>query len=139
MIGKEMKQPSCRMNAPESVANPFNHVAQVVDASIGKLLSQDVRPYSYESCSGGDAPQSPQSKPRPVGAKNHSVQQPITVAQRGLDEYTLREKVIKIGAKVLSHARCVIFQMAAVAASKELFAVILARIRRLRLLGEATM
>lgn len=50
---------------------------------------------------------------------------------------TLREKVIKIGAKVVLHARYIIFQMAEVAVSQELFAAILGRIRQLRLLVEA--
>ena len=49
---------------------------------------------------------------------------------------TLREKVIKIGAKVVCHARYIIFQLAEVAVSRELFAAILARIRRFRLLAE---
>jgi hypothetical protein len=44
---------------------------------------------------------------------------------------TLREKVIKIGAKVISHARYIIFQMAEVAVPRELFASILRRIGRL--------
>jgi len=47
---------------------------------------------------------------------------------------TLREKVIKIGAKVVNHARYVIFQMAEVAVSQKMFAAILGRISRLRLL-----
>ncbi|MGA2615776.1 MAG: IS1380 family transposase [Spirochaetia bacterium] len=51
---------------------------------------------------------------------------------------TLREKVIKIGAKVVCHARYIIFQMAEVAVSGELFAAILGKIRRLRLLFEAS-
>jgi len=51
---------------------------------------------------------------------------------------TLREKVIKIGAKVVCHARYIIFQLAEVAVSRELFVAILRRIRRLRLLVEAT-
>jgi hypothetical protein len=50
---------------------------------------------------------------------------------------TLREKLIKIGAKVVCHARCVILQMEEVAVSQELFAAILGRICRLRLLVEA--
>jgi hypothetical protein len=50
---------------------------------------------------------------------------------------TLREKLIKIGAKVVCHARYVIFQMAEVAISKELFSAILVRIGKLRL-PEAT-
>jgi len=46
---------------------------------------------------------------------------------------TLKEKLIKIGAKVVRHARQVIFPMAEVAISRELFRVILERIERLRL------
>ena len=46
---------------------------------------------------------------------------------------TLREKLIKIGAKVVRHARQVIFQMAEVAIPRELFRAILERIGRLRL------
>lgn len=45
---------------------------------------------------------------------------------------TLREKLVKIGAKVVHHARYVIFQMAEVAVPKRLFATILRRITRLR-------
>ena len=45
---------------------------------------------------------------------------------------TLREKLIKIGAKVVTHARYVIFQMAEVAVPRWLFQAILERIRRLR-------
>jgi len=45
----------------------------------------------------------------------------------------LREKLIKIGAKVVTHARYVIFQMAEVAVPKRLFRAILERIGRLRL------
>ena len=45
---------------------------------------------------------------------------------------TLREKLSKLGAKVVTHARYVIFQMAEVAVPKRLFRAILERIRRLR-------
>ncbi len=45
---------------------------------------------------------------------------------------TLREKLIKIGAKVVTHSRYVVFQMAEVAVPKRLFRAILERIRRLR-------
>ena len=45
---------------------------------------------------------------------------------------TLREKLIKIGAKVVTHARRVIFQMAEVAVPRELFRAILKAIDRLR-------
>ena len=45
---------------------------------------------------------------------------------------TLREKFIKIGAKVVRHSRQIIFQMAEVAVPKELFQTILERIGRLR-------
>jgi hypothetical protein len=46
---------------------------------------------------------------------------------------TLREKLIKIGAKVMAHSRYVVFQMAEVAVPKRLFRAILEQIRRLRL------
>src|SRR5262245_48456361 len=46
---------------------------------------------------------------------------------------TLREKLVKIGAKVVTHARYVIFQLAEVAVPRQLFAAIVARIGRLRL------
>ena len=45
----------------------------------------------------------------------------------------LREKLIKIGAKVVTHARYVIFQLAEVAVPKLLFRAILERIGRRRL------
>ncbi len=45
---------------------------------------------------------------------------------------TLREKLVKIGAKIVRHGRYVIFQMAEVAIPRELFADILRRIDRLR-------
>ena len=44
----------------------------------------------------------------------------------------LRDKLIKIGAKVVSHSRYVIFRMAEVMVSKRLFQEILERIRRLK-------
>src|SRR5215831_3586550 len=43
---------------------------------------------------------------------------------------TLREKLIKIGAKVVAHAKYVIFQLAEVAVPRQLFARILGRIAR---------
>jgi len=46
---------------------------------------------------------------------------------------TLREKLIKIGAKVVCHSRKIVFQMAEVAVPKELFRAILEGIGRLRL------
>ena len=46
---------------------------------------------------------------------------------------TLREKLIKIGAKVVKHAKYIIFQLAEVAVPRQLFAAILERIGRLRL------
>ncbi len=45
---------------------------------------------------------------------------------------TLRDKLIKIGAKVVAHSRYVIFRMAEVAVPRKLFAPILERIGRLR-------
>jgi hypothetical protein len=44
----------------------------------------------------------------------------------------LREKLIKIGAKVVRHAKAVTFQLAEVAVPQALFAAILGRIGRLR-------
>jgi hypothetical protein len=46
---------------------------------------------------------------------------------------TLREKLVKIGAKVVRHAKYVVFQLAEVAVPRPLFAAILERIGRLRL------
>ncbi len=43
---------------------------------------------------------------------------------------TLRDKLIKIGAKVVRHSGYVIFQLAEVAVPRELFAAILERIQR---------
>jgi len=45
---------------------------------------------------------------------------------------TLRGKLIKIGAKVVSHGRYVTFQMAEVAVSRQMFVEILSLIARLR-------
>jgi len=45
---------------------------------------------------------------------------------------SLREKLVKIGAKIVTHARYVTFQMAEVAVPRELFREILRRIDRLR-------
>ena len=45
---------------------------------------------------------------------------------------SLLEKLIKIGAKVVSHGRCVTFQMAQIAASRQMFQKILSAIARLR-------
>jgi hypothetical protein len=44
----------------------------------------------------------------------------------------LREKVIKIGAKVVAHARSTVFQMAEVAVPRDLFGRILEMIEDLR-------
>ena len=44
---------------------------------------------------------------------------------------TLREKLIKIGAKVVAHAKYLTFQLAEVAVPRKLFARILERIARL--------
>ena len=45
---------------------------------------------------------------------------------------SMREKLIKIGAKVVSHGRYVIFQMAEVAVSRQMFQEILMLVARLR-------
>ena len=53
-------------------------------------------------------------------------------AQQPWSLTSLREKLIKIGAKVVSHGRYVTFQMAEVAVSRQTFADILSLIARLR-------
>ena len=55
---------------------------------------------------------------------------PEEVAQWTLT--TLREKLIKIGARIVRHGRYVVFQLAEVAVPRALFAAILRRIERLR-------
>ena len=45
---------------------------------------------------------------------------------------TLREELLKIGAKVVRHSRYITFQLAEVAVSRKLFTDILRRIERLR-------
>jgi hypothetical protein len=50
---------------------------------------------------------------------------------------TLREKLVKIGAKAVAHGRYVTFQMAEVAVPRDLFRDILRRIDRLRRRGPA--
>jgi hypothetical protein len=51
---------------------------------------------------------------------------------------TLREKLIKIGAKVVRHSRKIVFQMAEVAVPRELFRAILEGIGRLKLPAAAS-
>ena len=45
---------------------------------------------------------------------------------------TLREKLVKIGARIVRHSRYVVFQLAEVAVPRAVFAAILRRIDRLR-------
>ena len=45
----------------------------------------------------------------------------------------LREKLIKIGAKVVHHAKYITFQMAEVAIPRKMFQAMLKRVERLRL------
>ena len=45
---------------------------------------------------------------------------------------TLRDKLVKIGARIVRHGRYVVFQLAEVAVPRALFAEILRRIERLR-------
>ena len=54
---------------------------------------------------------------------------------RGLKHWSLRSlqvKLIKMGGRIVRHARQIIFQLAEVAVSREEFAIILDRINRLR-------
>jgi hypothetical protein len=50
---------------------------------------------------------------------------------------TLHEKLVKIGVKVVSHAKCLVFQLAEVVVPRQLFAAILEHIGRLRLAGDS--
>jgi hypothetical protein len=70
------------------------------------------------------------------------VQEAEVRRRRGLDQpkpirswtlTTLREKLVKIGAKVVSHAKYRVFQLEEVAVPRQLFAALVARIGRLRL------
>ena len=45
---------------------------------------------------------------------------------------TLREKLVKIGARIVRHGRYLVFQLAKVAVPRTMFAAILCRIDRLR-------
>jgi hypothetical protein len=54
---------------------------------------------------------------------------PSQVAHWSLSSIQL--KLIKIGARIVSHSRMTVFQMAEVAVSEKLFGSILSRIRRL--------
>ena len=63
------------------------------------------------------------------------------VLPRSVRHWTLttrREKLIKIGAKVVRHSKKVVFQMAEVAVPRELFRSILQAIDRLRLPAAAS-
>ena len=51
---------------------------------------------------------------------------------------TLREKLIKIGAKVVCHSRQVVFQMAEVAVPRELFRAILEKIESFKMPATAS-
>jgi hypothetical protein len=55
---------------------------------------------------------------------------PATIAHWSLT--TLREKLVKVGARIVHHGRYVVFQLAEVAVPRALFAAILRRIDRLR-------
>jgi len=55
---------------------------------------------------------------------------PAGVEHRSLT--TLREKLVKIGARIIRHGWCIVFQLAEVAVPRSLFAEILRRISRLR-------
>ena len=73
------------------------------------------------------APTPPPNAPASATSKLPKV--PDSIALR-----TLWEKLIKIGAKVTRHSKCVLFQLAEVAVTRNLFAAILDRIARLAIL-----
>ena len=66
----------------------------------------------------------------PLIAKRRHWRYPKEVAHRSLT--TLREKLLKIDARVVRHGRYITFQLAEVAVSRQVFGQILARIARLR-------
>jgi len=65
-----------------------------------------------------------------LGKFMRTLAMPKAVEPRSLT--SLRERLIKIGAKVVSYGRCVTFQLAEVAVSRLMFADILSLIARLR-------
>jgi hypothetical protein len=79
---------------------------------------------------------------RPIGRPQHEVRRYIlgnftrTLAMpKAVEAWSLtsqREKLIKIGAKVVSHGRYVTYQMAEVAVSRQMFTEVLLLIARLR-------
>jgi uncharacterized membrane protein len=56
----------------------------------------------------------------------------INLTFAGASLTTLREKLVKIGARIVRHGRYIVFQLAEVAVPRALFAEILRRIDRLR-------
>ena len=72
----------------------------------------------------------PGSLERPSVAHERPSAPPEKIAQRSLT--TLREKLVKIGARIVRHGRYVVFQLAEVAVPRALFAEIIRRIDRLR-------
>jgi len=68
--------------------------------------------------------------PTNLGNFTRTLAMPKAVAQWSLT--SLREKLIKIGAKVVSHGRYVTFQLAEVAVPRQMFQQILSLIARLR-------
>jgi hypothetical protein len=75
-------------------------------------------------------------KPQPLmepgsASANFLLQLVLPRPIKGWTLTTLREKLIKIGAKVVRHSKYVLFQLAEVAVPRPLFAQILERIARL--------
>ncbi len=68
--------------------------------------------------------------PRSANSQERTLALPKAVEHWSLT--TLREKLIKIGAKVVRHGRTITFQLAEVAIPRALFTKILRRIDRLR-------
>ena len=75
-----------------------------------------------------DIPDAPTKSP--LIAKRRHWRYPKEVAHRSLT--TLREKLLKIDARMVRHGRYITFQLAEVAVSRQVFGQILARIARLR-------
>jgi hypothetical protein len=99
-----------------SLQLPPSHCARTRHAKPATPTSTSPRP-SSTSDAGSSTGDSSNTVPRPL---------------RTWTLTTLREELIKIGAKVVHHARSVTFQLAEVAVPRSLFAAILERIDQLR-------
>jgi len=105
----------------------YSRLAGYEDTNDAARLSVDP---SMRQVVGGRAREANAASTSQMGRFETEVLTQASVAHWSLT--TLREKLIKIGAKVVRTARYVVFQMAEVAVPRHLFRTILDRIQRLR-------